>query len=173
MSTKHTPKSCFRVAPSLRFKARQSAKPLLWFFFLFYTHANKTHFHKKGFALSLVLKVRVFGVRKQPRSQGLSSPTRSRRGPWERGWLENGPLSSMLEMFFHLWFFVHALQPKLWASSAKGEKRVWEFGSLSGYFLLFHPTQPSREGGNGGGGLTSSNPTLWELARKPQSDEYE
>ena len=25
----------------------------------FYSHVNKTHFHKKGFALSLVLKVRV------------------------------------------------------------------------------------------------------------------
>ena len=26
---------------------------------ILYSHANKTHFHKKGFALSLVLKVRV------------------------------------------------------------------------------------------------------------------
>ena len=26
---------------------------------IFYSHANKTHFHKEGFALSLVLKVRV------------------------------------------------------------------------------------------------------------------
>ena len=26
--------------------------------------ANKTHFHNKGFALSLVLKVRFFGTRK-------------------------------------------------------------------------------------------------------------
>ena len=29
-----------------------------------YSHANKTHFDKKGFAL--VLKVRVFGTRKWP-----------------------------------------------------------------------------------------------------------
>ena len=29
-------------------------------------YANKTHFHKKGIALSLVLKVRVFGTRKWP-----------------------------------------------------------------------------------------------------------
>ena len=29
-------------------------------------HANKTHFHKKGFALGLVLRVRVFGTRKRP-----------------------------------------------------------------------------------------------------------
>ena len=28
--------------------------------------AKKTHFHRKGFALSLVLKVRVFGSRKWP-----------------------------------------------------------------------------------------------------------
>ena len=27
-------------------------------------HRNKTHFHKKGFALSLVFKERVFGTRK-------------------------------------------------------------------------------------------------------------
>ena len=30
---------------------------------IFYCHANKTHFRKKGFALSLVLKVRVFRTR--------------------------------------------------------------------------------------------------------------
>ena len=29
-------------------------------------HGNKTHFHNKGFALSLVLKVRLFGTRKWP-----------------------------------------------------------------------------------------------------------
>ena len=29
-----------------------------------YSHANKTHFHKKGFTLGLVVKVRVFGTRK-------------------------------------------------------------------------------------------------------------
>jgi len=27
---------------------------------IFHSHANKTHFHKKGCALSLILKVRVF-----------------------------------------------------------------------------------------------------------------
>ena len=31
-----------------------------------YFHANKTHFHMKSFALSLVLKVRMFGIRKWP-----------------------------------------------------------------------------------------------------------
>ena len=39
-------------------KTRLSAQPLLW------NHANKTHFHKKGCALGLVLKVKVFGSRK-------------------------------------------------------------------------------------------------------------
>ena len=33
---------------------------------VFSTHANKTHFHKKSLALSLVLKVEVFGTRKWP-----------------------------------------------------------------------------------------------------------
>ena len=29
---------------------------------IFHSHTNKTHFHKKGCALSLILKVRVFGT---------------------------------------------------------------------------------------------------------------
>ena len=33
---------------------------------IFNYDANKTHFHNKGFALSLVLKVRFFGTRKCP-----------------------------------------------------------------------------------------------------------
>jgi len=33
---------------------------------IFHSHANKTHFHKKGCAPSLILKVRVFGTRKLP-----------------------------------------------------------------------------------------------------------
>ena len=32
----------------------------------FYSYSNKTHFRKKGFAHSLVLKVTVFGTRKWP-----------------------------------------------------------------------------------------------------------
>ena len=31
---------------------------------IFKYHANKTYFHKKGFALSLVLRVRISGIRK-------------------------------------------------------------------------------------------------------------
>ena len=33
---------------------------------LFHSHANKTHFHNKGCALGLILKLRVFGIRKWP-----------------------------------------------------------------------------------------------------------
>ena len=33
---------------------------------IFHSHANETHFHKKGCALGLILKVRVFGTRKWP-----------------------------------------------------------------------------------------------------------
>ena len=33
---------------------------------IFHSRANKTHFHKKGCALSFILKVRVFGTRKWP-----------------------------------------------------------------------------------------------------------
>ena len=33
---------------------------------IFHSHANKTHFHKKGCAPTLILKERVFGTRKWP-----------------------------------------------------------------------------------------------------------
>ena len=33
---------------------------------IFHSHANKTHFHKKGCAPSLILKAEVFGTRKWP-----------------------------------------------------------------------------------------------------------
>ena len=33
---------------------------------IFHSHANKTHFHKKDCAPSVILKVRVFGTRKWP-----------------------------------------------------------------------------------------------------------
>ena len=42
-----------RVTSSLCFNARLSSKPLISII-----HANKTHFHQRGFALKLVLKVR-------------------------------------------------------------------------------------------------------------------
>lgn len=33
---------------------------------IFYYHSNKSYFHKKGFAIGLVLSVKVFGTRKWP-----------------------------------------------------------------------------------------------------------
>ena len=58
----------FRVAPSLCFKAKLRANPLMGVNtkIICYFHAHKTYFHKKGFALSFVLKVRVFGTQKWP-----------------------------------------------------------------------------------------------------------
>ena len=46
-------------------KARLTAKPVSMKM-SFNSLAKKTRFHRKGFALSLVLKVRVFGSRKWP-----------------------------------------------------------------------------------------------------------
>ena len=54
----------FRVPPGLCIKTRLSAQPLKRK--NFHSHANKTHFHKKGCALGLILKVRVFGSWKWP-----------------------------------------------------------------------------------------------------------
>ena len=36
---------------------------------MFHSHANKTHFHKKGCALGLILKVKVLGTQKWPIEQ--------------------------------------------------------------------------------------------------------
>ena len=33
---------------------------------IFHSHANETHFHEKGCALGLILKLRTFGTRKWP-----------------------------------------------------------------------------------------------------------
>ena len=43
----------FQVAPSPCFKARLNEKPVIWVKMNFFSHANKTHFDKKGFALTL------------------------------------------------------------------------------------------------------------------------
>ena len=59
------PISHFRVRRGLCIETRLSAQPLIWKSF-FHSHANKTHLHKKGCALGLILKVRVFGTRKWP-----------------------------------------------------------------------------------------------------------
>ena len=48
----------------LCFEARLKAKPLIGIFF--HSHANKIHFHKTRFALSLFLKVKIFGTQKWP-----------------------------------------------------------------------------------------------------------
>ena len=52
----HTGKT---MGTSLCFKARLSANPIDMKV-SFYSHTNDTSFHKKGFSLSLVFKVRVF-----------------------------------------------------------------------------------------------------------------
>ena len=52
----HTGKT---MGTSLCFNGRLSANPIDMKM-SFYSHANDTHFHKKGFSLSLVFKVRVF-----------------------------------------------------------------------------------------------------------------
>ena len=49
--------------PLFQSEARCEAIDVKMIYYI-YSHANKTPFHKKGFALTLVLKVRIFGTRK-------------------------------------------------------------------------------------------------------------
>ena len=55
----------FQVPPGLCFKMRVGAQAFD-LEIIFHSHADKTHFHTKGCASSLILKVRVFGTRKWP-----------------------------------------------------------------------------------------------------------
>ena len=52
----------FRVSQGLCMKTRLSAQAFDMKT-IFHSHANKTYFHKKGCALSLIFKVRVLGTR--------------------------------------------------------------------------------------------------------------
>ena len=54
----------FWVSRGLCFKARLSAKPLIWKRLFPCANVNETRYLKNVFAFSLVLKVRVFGTRK-------------------------------------------------------------------------------------------------------------
>ena len=71
---------------------------------IFHSHANKTHFHRKGCAPSLILKVRVFGTRKCPiharvtperRRVPLISPLEIHHCFTKRFWSKQGALWSM------------------------------------------------------------------------------
>jgi len=67
---------------------------------IFNYDANKTHFHNKGFALSLVLKVIFFGTRKWPianRTPGVSTATFERRNPGPPG---EGPVHGLSKEVF-------------------------------------------------------------------------
>ena len=66
----HTPRprlKCFsKLATSKKTIGNMNVKLFLYKLFQWYSHANKIQIHKKGFALGLVLKVRVFVTQKWP-----------------------------------------------------------------------------------------------------------
>ena len=69
----HYPVSCKNVCLQLAFPSspaplfqNESKCSVFDMKMIFYSHANKTHFHKKDCALGLILKVRVFETQKWP-----------------------------------------------------------------------------------------------------------
>ena len=68
----HTPRprlKCFsKLATSKKTIGIMNLKLFLYELFQWYSHANKIQIHKKGFALSLVLKVRVFVTQKRTKN---------------------------------------------------------------------------------------------------------
>ena len=73
---------------------------------IFNYDANKTHFHNKGFALSLVFEVRFFGTRKWPISRTRSSNTgtlplmRKKRVGYRVEWLRHYHIWEILVAFY-------------------------------------------------------------------------
>ena len=59
---------------------------------MIFSHANKTHFHNKGFALGLILKVRVFGTQKWPINRHAFC-------------IGNGMIFSDIWHKYHQWYF--------------------------------------------------------------------
>ena len=100
---------------------------------IFHSHANKTHFHKKGCALGLILKVRVFGTRKWPIAFlpiSLMSPSSLIKLPIIR--LPTVICSPANMFFLHFW----PLQFYIWLSAAT---TVSAFGFKSKEFAWFSP----------------------------------
>ena len=68
----HTPRprlKCFsKLATSKKTIGIKNLKLFLYELFQWYSHSNKIQIHKKGFALSLVLKVRVFVTQKRTKN---------------------------------------------------------------------------------------------------------
>ena len=64
---------------------------------IFHSHANKTHFHNKGCAPSLILKVRVFGTRKWPIYLHIHGVSDLKNGRWS--WGEEQVRSSCFSYF--------------------------------------------------------------------------
>ena len=60
---------------------------------IFHSRANKTHFHKRGCAPSLSLKVRVFGTRKWPIDRRIVSA----KAKWARDWAGASGWGPLLE----------------------------------------------------------------------------
>ena len=78
---------------------------------IFHSHASKIHFRKKGCALGLILKVRVFGTRKWPIRHFINEKrtgadrNASRNYFWDRYWDRAGQLLANL-------FPVHSNSPR-------------------------------------------------------------
>ena len=69
MHTPRSPSKCFsKLATSKKTIGIMNLKLFLYELFQWYSHANKIQIHKKGFALSLVLKVRVFVTQKRTKN---------------------------------------------------------------------------------------------------------
>ena len=56
----------FPSSPGPLYQNELSTSPLIWKLFFILMRIKRMHFHKKGCAPGLILKVRFFGTRKRP-----------------------------------------------------------------------------------------------------------
>ena len=127
-------KKLFPSCPKPLFQSEAECKAVaLEFFFFLHSCKQNSFLHLASFWKWEFLG---FGNNFVPRFLSYSSKERTLGTRLARKW----PSKFNVRNVFSLVVFVHALQPKLRASSAKGwhlETRVREFDSLSGYFLLW------------------------------------
>ena len=87
---------------------------------VFHSHANKTHFHKKGYALGLILKVRVLelgrGLIANNKSTSFPgfSPTTGRRDNLRTRLIANLKIA---DSFLKKWEFIVAIKSQCYLST--------------------------------------------------------
>ena len=119
---------------------------------IFHSHANKTHFHKKGCVPSLILKVRVFGTRKWPIAQGCCLLT----------CITNSEFITNTKLVFHF-------NDRLFSAVATGTGHATPSGSPVRHFVFFSTKAKRNFWLSYATSVTGSRLKIWIPTQIPQA----